>query len=297
MSDVHKKNVELFELGDKVKRLADDLLENFNAKQIKLKDIPPHKRNCIFFFTRALKTYGAITALAQEGYGQDISPLLRSLLENLISVKYVLNHLPSADDKAKRLVEYKWVIFKRYISNEKDNVTSEMDPFRKELMSNKSLIEKKVEEFKKEFKITSDKALITWSGRSMRDMAKMISQTLLEEYDSTFRLSSRFSHPSIMGDRQYLDYEDNYIVFSALPSSVGVDSNYVIAMIYLAEFIDIFNTLFGLKTESQIKALKAELKETSETKIYSPKSAKKPSAESSGRKVLEFKIKFQTPPK
>ena len=100
-----------------------------------------------------------------------------------------------------------------------------------------------------------------------------------------------------MGDRQYLDYEADFIVFSALPSSVGVDYNYALAMSYLGEFMDIFNSLFDLGSQARIKALKTELKETLETKNYFLQTPPKSSADSAASKVLELKIKFQTPQK
>ncbi|MDD5669935.1 MAG: DUF5677 domain-containing protein, partial [Candidatus Omnitrophica bacterium] len=121
---------EPFDAAEDARFLAFDFLKNFNDKHIKLIDCPPHKRIFLFFLTRIIKTYSAIFCLCRQGYGQDTSPLLRSSLETLISAKYILYDLKSADKNAVRFVEYKWVIFRRHLSeSERDPAAKESDDF------------------------------------------------------------------------------------------------------------------------------------------------------------------------
>ena len=89
------------------------------------------------------------------------------------------------------------------------------------------MIHAKVEEFKEKYKITSDRALISWSGMSLKDIAKKVDRKLLECYETTFRLCSRFSHPSILGDNEYLIQKDKSLAFSPLPSTVYSSSSLV----------------------------------------------------------------------
>ncbi|MCK5492780.1 MAG: hypothetical protein KAJ14_06700, partial [Candidatus Omnitrophica bacterium] len=201
-NDYFLKNDKLIELAEKGYELGDFLLGCFNLKAIKLIDLPPHKRIYLFFLTRAIKTYRAIINLCVEGYGQDVSTLLRSLLDNLISAKYILSDIELADEKAIRFVEFKWVIFRRYIVNKsKENLD-----INSEVQNN--LIYEKYEGFKKKYNITSNRGLLTWSGQAVIDMARLVDKNLLDEYQSIFRSCSRFSHPSIVGDNEYLNYDE-----------------------------------------------------------------------------------------
>lgn len=257
MEDTSLSNVKIEE---NTHALASALLEEFNSRNIKLAGVPSHKRIFIFLFTRALKTYLAIQTLCRQGYGQDIATLVRSLLENLVSARYILCDPRSADEKATRFVDYKWIVFRRYISNGKQDPAEIKDILTKKLVSKKDVVLEKVEAFKEKYKVKSDKALVTWSGRSVRDMAKRAAQSLLKEYDDTFRLSSRFSHPSIIGDRAYIKYIGNDMTFSPFPSATGVYANFRIAIHYMADFLGLFNDLFQLGFNARIEQLKTEVK-------------------------------------
>ena len=247
------KNDELIALAEKSYELGDSLLGCFNSKEMKLMDLSPHKRIYLFFLTRAIKTYRAILNLCVEGYGQDVSTLLRSLLDNLISVKYILSDIELADEKAIRFVEFKWVIFRRYIVNKsKENLD-----LSSEVQNN--LINKKYDGFKKKYDITSNKGLLTWSGRAVVDMARLVDKNLLDEYQSIFRSCSRFSHPSIVGDSEYLNYEEKILTFSHLPSLAGISANLEKATDYLIDFINIFNEMFNLGYHDDIMNVKSKL--------------------------------------
>ena len=238
--------------------LAASQLDRFNQKKLRLKELPSHKRIFLFFLTRTLKTFAAVEALSKNGFSQDTSTLVRSLLENLITVRYILMHPKTADQKAVRFVDYKWVIFKRYLPEASENPATIKDPLRRELFSQKDTIEKRIQEFKLKYRVISDKALVTWSGRALRDMARMAGHGLLEEYDTTFRLASRFTHPGIIGDREYVHYEDNALVFSPLPSGVGVEMSMRTALKFMLQFLAIFDEEFSLGSGKEIQTLQKD---------------------------------------
>ena len=246
---------EIFDLAGEAKNLYRGFLKDFNGKKIKLIEIPPHKRIFLFFMTRVIKTFSAICDLCMEGYGQDAAPLLRSLLEILISVNYILYKPEEADEKAARFVEYKRVIFKRHLSElEREGRTESAE----DILSRQQLVAEKFREYKQKYRITSDRTLLTWSGKSTRDMAKLAEHLLLEEYESAFRLDSRFSHPSIIGDKEYLDYKDNALVFSYLPSTTGVVLNLKRAVKYLTDFLSLFDSLFSLNGAERLRDFRSQ---------------------------------------
>lgn len=282
---------DLILVGEKLEELINDILTEFNSKDIKLAHVSSHKRIFIFFLTRSIKSYRAIKTLCKEGFGQDISTLLRSLLESLISVQYILSDPKDADNKAIRFVDYKWIIFKRYISNIREIDTEKIDDLlMKKLISRKDTVLEKFDAFKKKYNIKSDKALVTWSGRTIRDMAKAAGPELLEEYDSTFRLSSRFSHPSIIGDRAYIKYIETNMTFSITSSLIGVATNFRIAISYTLEFLKIFNNAFNLNFAKRLEEIKNDV-----DKIPHEEPITTHSTTSASLDQKEIKIKFQTP--
>jgi hypothetical protein len=233
-------------------------LAEFNQRKLKLFDLSAHKRIFLFIITRSFKTFFAMHELCKKGYGQDVSNLLRTLLENLITALYILHDKSTADEKAARFVFYKWVILKRHLPEEEKNVRSASEKEKEDLIVRKKLIYEKVEEFKKKFHVTSDRALMTWSGKTIKDMAGQINRELVNEYETTFRLCSRFSHPSILGDNEYLIQDDKNLVFSPLPSTVGVVPNLKNAIRYTIEFMKIINELFQFSYVENIAVLESE---------------------------------------
>lgn len=271
----------------------DLILEHFNRRSLKLFDLPTHQRIFLFILTRAMKSYAAIVRLCRQGYGQDVAMLLRSLLDNLITVKYILHDRSGADDLTKRFVAYKWIIFKRSLEEEERKIlksASEAD--RKAFLEKKDLILKSVEDFKKSYQIISDRALLTWSGKTVRDMAQKVSLELMEEYDETFRLCSRFSHPSILGDQEYVIQDDQRLVFSAQPSGVGIVPNLKKTIRYMIDLLLIVDELFEFDQKESLSSLLMDLDQVFPSPSASPQE-KKPQPKHSVRdSIVSFK-RFQ----
>jgi hypothetical protein len=248
---------ELARLMEEAQEAAYMLLREVNARQITLVSLPPSKRIFLFFLTKALKTFSAVRQLCAKGYEQDVCLLLRSLLETLISVRYIL-HTGDPDGKAVRFVEYKWIMFKRALSDAREESSDDRAGTSDRL---KELVERKCQEFKKKYAIISDKALVTWSGRSIRDMAKLADKALLREYNDAFRFFSRFSHPNIIGDNEYMRFQGDSVVF--LPAARGGDFSVHVGMSvkYLAELLSTCCHLFNLSSCERIDALKGRCEE------------------------------------
>ncbi len=271
---------EIFDLTGQLKKAANSLLRDFNSRNIKLIELAPSKRLILFFTAKTIKTYSAILILCREGYGQDSYALLRGFLETLVSVKYIFSETTSADEKAVRFVEYKWVILKRYLQEHEEE----------------TLILDKFNEFKAKYNIISDKALISWSGKSVRDMAKHNGVNLLDEYDSGFRFYSRFSHPSIIGDKEYLRYENDVLRFSFFLDSSGIILSLKKAAAYLMEFLSVFNKSFDMQFDAQLLNLRSDMDKIFQMDKYSEqKNIGNPSDNLSKEKTSLVSVQFDIP--
>lgn len=286
---------ELFDVARRVDQQTLAMLEEFNAKQLKLFNLPAHQRIFLFIFTRSLKTYASVLSLCERGYGQDVATLLRSLLENLITAKYILHNPRKADGLAKRFVAYKWVIFKRHLPEQEKEFLHATSEEKTVFEHKKNAIMKNVAEFKRNFNVTSDRALVTWSGKTVRDMAKEINQDLVDEYDTTFRLCSRFSHPSILGDKEYLIQDGTNLIFSPLPSGIGIVPNLSKAIKYTLEFLATINSLFLSPENHVLQELADDLQKILTMGKYHAKSVSSPTtSESQPQSIRDCIINFQT---
>ena len=268
---------EFFTVVDDASSCMDTLLAEFNERDTKLFDLSACLRIFLFILTRSIKTYSSIIALCRLGYGQDVATLLRGLLENLITAKYILCDPKHANQLARRFVAYKWVIFKRSLPEQEKQIKEASPEKQREFYERKKIVTRHVEEFKKEYNITSDRGLLTWSGKTVRDMAKHISPELLAEYDLTFRQCSKFSHPTILGDQEYIVQDDKNLVFSPLPSPIGVNINLKQAVNYFLDFADLVDEHFQLNSKAAIDALRLrhhELFQNTEKPVPSSKSGK-----------------------
>ncbi|MBF0478022.1 MAG: hypothetical protein HQL26_00930 [Candidatus Omnitrophica bacterium] len=279
---IYKTHGELFDAAHHLDQYSHQVLEKFNQKTIVLFDLRPCQRIFLFILTRSLKTYTSILYLCEKGYGQDASPLLRSLLENLITAQYILHNPAISNDLAKRFVAYKWVILKRQLSDQEQHT------------ERTKIILEKAEEFKKTFKVKSDRALLTWSGKTVRDMAKQIDKKWLYEYETIFRLCSRFSHPSILGDNEYMILDEKKLVFSSLPSDIGIVPNLPNAAKYCLEFLMIINDLFKFNCEKDITAHSQELEKILHLPKYHNGFADTQPADLKGPSIRDCIVTFQT---
>lgn len=248
----------LFDLADDARRCVDHLLEGFNRRAIKLFDLSAERRIFLFILTRSIKTYSSIVVLCRQGYGQDVATLLRGLLENLITAEYILYDPKHANHLAARFVAYKWIIFKRSLPEQEKLIKDASEEKKQEFYKRKAIVAKHVDDFKKKFKITSDRAFLTWSGKTVRDMAKHVSIGLLAEYDETFRQCSKFSHPSILGDQEYMIRDKKNLTFSPQPSAIGVAVNLRLAIKYFLEFAELINEQLELESKEKIDQLRQQ---------------------------------------
>ncbi|MFA5261335.1 MAG: DUF5677 domain-containing protein [Candidatus Omnitrophota bacterium] len=283
---------ELSQAGKAAHDVGRTLFQDINKRDIKLFDLPPHKRIFLFIMTRAIKTFAAIEVLCRRGYGQDVSALIRSLLENLITIQYIIYDPQNADEKARRFVEYKWVIFKRSIAEEELSLRRASGKIKQEFSEKKEMVLMHVNDFKKKYRVTSDRALVTWSGKTVKDMARIVNRELHQEYESMFRQCSRFSHPTILGDKEYIIQGHKTLTFAPGPSSLGVELNYLVAIKYFIQYLELVNGLFILGHEQPLGRLRQNFQNAQDclNKKFLPSSDTSKKAETH---LKEVKIHFQ----
>lgn len=248
-----KRNYELFTLATDFHVLLKDASNIFNLRSLRLNTLPIHKIVFLYLYNSSVKSYSAIHLLCLEGYGQDSSIILRSLLENLITAKYILYDIKSADYKAKRFEEYRWVEVKNSLEYWEMRDAYQDEKLKKEILSKKKEVMQNVEDFIKKYNIKNKNDLLRWSGISIRKMAEEVS--MLEEYLLTYKLCCSFSHPSFIGSLERTKKTLEGINFSSNPSFKGIIEDMKSAILYLYDFLRIYNNVFNLNIEKKLEEI------------------------------------------
>jgi hypothetical protein len=267
------------------------ILVKFNIQKIRLFDLPAYKRIFLFILTRACKTFDAIIILCKNGFGQDAAILLRGLFESYVTAKYIVSHpQPVANQLAARFVDYKWIILKKHLyetgKKNQRSTAPEDEEYRKQVLE-------RVDDFKKKYGIMSDRGLLSWSGKTLRDMAGKIGPELLNEYETIFRICSRFSHPGILGDNEYLVTDQKHLIFSPLPSQIGVRDNLLHASYLMVGLLRLTDILFGFKDEKSINAIESKVinfRSQKSSVTHPAKSKSSPNSVSIRDSIIQFEI-------
>ncbi|MBI4834016.1 MAG: hypothetical protein HY811_04250 [Planctomycetes bacterium] len=183
--DKPERAIELFKLHQKIVSFVDNNI-------VKFPDNPGLKDACcILLFSKSTKTFRAIQCLCNPvdmGYGEDAIILVRSLLENLMSLAYIVK--PQNEEEQNRRAE----LFKNWLILDLYNFKKEL----KECSSMKTRLNQEIEQidpagdryceadrlFNEEIKKLKQNGYKTnkysWSGLSLKWMAEEVG--LLELY-------------------------------------------------------------------------------------------------------------------
>lgn len=277
MSNFKTENIrshqELFDLSEELQGIAEELKNAFNKasaiQDFRRSKIPLYKTIYLFFITNAMRQYPSIHILCVYGYAYCASPILRSLWENLVSIKYILlsddGQLDEteANLKAKRFEEYRWVNMSKMLRYWKNDDGVQRKDLQEAIVSRNDEIIAKVNEF---MKIYKTKHLNSWSGLSIEEMAKKLN--MLGDYNLVYRMCCNLSHPSSLGLQLGVEKNPQTTIFSTKPSNDQVKSVLMIAIQYFHEFLVLHDHLFSLKMFNELTAFQKKARVVFESNKY-----------------------------
>ena len=151
-----------------------------------------------FCIGKAYKTQAAILLLCQQGYGQDAAILVRSLIELLITLLYILKD--PTDERIQRYFAYDWIMRKKMYNYGKTK--PEILEILKERNQNLKQGDNPIEEVEKQAIAMQTKYNYKkdWSDKNMREMAEEVGRVDL--YLTVYRLQSQIMHtaPRVMNE-------------------------------------------------------------------------------------------------
>lgn len=245
---------ELFNLSDELFTLSEHAFDLFNrrAEKFPLNKIPRHKAISLFFLNRGRQDFNSIRILCSSEMGDSATILLRSIFENLISLRYILaaGTNTERDQLAQRFIDYEIIDKAKQLTYWEDHAHNK--DLKASILSQKKEIVRRCDEFSKKYKIKEPLKSPSWSGKNIRIMAKDVEAE--GDYLLTYKMCCWYSHPSFIGARQSTFRHETGTTFS-----LQSDSNTIITVLqssiaYHSQLTFIFDLLFKLGLKIQLSS-------------------------------------------
>jgi hypothetical protein len=208
----------------------------------------------VYFFRKAWKTLQSMFLLCTNGFGEDATILLRSLLELSINLQYI------ADDEERRAV-----LFCEYSHVEKNDFEKILRSFANDhpddtiiatilKSKTKEQSDEKAYEYRKVMKNYPNPR--NWADQSIRQMAKV---TGMDFQYILYKMFCRISHPSPEGSDTYLKGDSEALI--CINSTIeDTNRTFWTGCIYFSSLLAHVDKAFELKLEAEISALQAKLR-------------------------------------
>jgi len=239
--EVYKEYKPLFDLHQQLLELFGETADKGNAKEVPIENISKLQSVMGFLATKAIKTHVAIYLLCKNGAGQDAEILLRSLIEILISVKYLL----FADSEKRADMYIGFFDFK----TARDISKLKYDPkIGEKLKEYEEEYNMKKEEFLKQHDIKDKNS---WSGKKISEMAGETGLT--EIYNKAYNFSSDMAHSNILCSPCYIKMGDGYVDCDAGPSFDCVERVLGSCLECIINILVDFNRVLEIGNDQRIK--------------------------------------------
>jgi hypothetical protein len=195
-----------------------------------------------FCVGKAYKTHGALMLLCQQGYGQDAAILVRSLVDLLFTMIYILKD--TTDGRLQRYFAYDWILRKRTYDYAKTK--PELFKLLEERSMNLNSDDNSIEEVEKYAKLAKEKFKFgrDWSDKTIRQMAEEIGRSDL--YLTVYRLQSQLMHTAPRVMNEYLKRSSNGYIIDVGQNSQWVEESLVTAFDCMYHLIGEYDKLLEL---------------------------------------------------
>lgn len=231
-----------------------EVAEGINFSQLLISTIntEPAKMVLLFLSRRSIKSAYAFILLDKRGYGEDVYPILRSILENTINIKFIYSQ-NECDLWAERYIEYQNVLSKKTANNylkhgEKDNLIS----FIREKCSE---LDQEISSLKSKYGSNFGDYPYTWSGKTIRQMARDCKMEYY--YDVIYNFWSDFCHGNIRSSNGYMESINNQIKFIERKTHVH-DREYCALFDFIYKTVEIVNDKANLNLSKTLESIKSE---------------------------------------
>ncbi|KPL04164.1 MAG: hypothetical protein AMJ90_01830 [candidate division Zixibacteria bacterium SM23_73_2] len=168
-----------------------NMLEMLKEDEAKIRADDDIKRVISYLFSACFKTYTSILLLCGKGFAPAAGILTRSLFENVINIKWILNN--DQKERARKFLNYSIVIKKKLY--EKYNQYRIFDRLKSNVLDRME----SVESVKKAYTEVKDDYPneIKWSGKNTRELAEEEGVNMGYDYDFYYWFFSLLTHSTV----------------------------------------------------------------------------------------------------
>jgi len=196
--------LELFSESEKVKDKISGL-KMFTAEQ----------KACSLIFLKSQHIVISILKLCNEGIAENAGILLRSMYENYIQVKFILEF-----KLGDQFLNYRIAAIKKYMDSymkkfpDSNLITAEYLTFKKKL-------DDSFEKIKHDYLNKNGEIRERWNSLGIKGMAKKLNEAI--SYDYIMSIYSAFVHCDVLGMQHYIIEREDNITFDNSPTQDKVD--------------------------------------------------------------------------
>ncbi len=184
-----------------------------------------------FFLVKSIHCFRAYLTLLAEGYGREGLVLLRSLVEALISLRYIAQQ---PKKRARRYLEYDYVARYRLLKAVRRLDDSEGGEVFRQVLEGRDEDEKELqaqyESVKSGYKVKTQ-----WSDRSIRCMAKSVGMEW--QYDLVYSQCCTHAHFAAGSIKHYMSVDAKGLLIDFAPSSESLKKGVWESAYYLAGIV------------------------------------------------------------
>lgn len=259
---VYRKFRTLFDLGREVYELSNGCAESLphwkddGTLQAEIRDIVAK------LHFRSFETLISVLMLCNKGHGQDGMSLARTVFDNYLTLRYIV------DDPEERIYKFKnyHLLEHKFFLERANRPDGEVRPdIKKVFLENEEKILKNYEAVKSVYvkngedeksslrKFRSGK----WAGIDRRQMAQEL--CLAYDYDYVFHYHSCYIHPHVYGLRAFRKETERQLSYGAQPSEEDVFPALPVAIRYFLLSLHEVGKTFELQIEQEIDSILSRL--------------------------------------
>lgn len=244
------KSIEYITIANEYLNLSREQVNKFNALDFKKRPLNITEDVVCYLISKSMTTARCALQCSERGYTQDAFMLIRSIFENLVNIRYLLQG--DSEKKAVRFIEFD------YWQRRNQFKLRLQYPIREQQV--KQSIEKekiKLDEIcaKLHKKYGIKERWINWSNKNMHQMSDKVS--LGNVYAVLWGDLSALIHGSVRASNAYIDITGEKVEFKVGPTYIMIEK----CLKYLCEFMNEiwvqFNKIFNLGLEEKHQGIES----------------------------------------
>ncbi|MFA7244218.1 MAG: DUF5677 domain-containing protein [Patescibacteria group bacterium] len=197
---------------------------------------------------KSSKTIRAIK-LISYGFGEDCIVLARTIFENYLNVKYILDE--DEENRSKLFIYHGFYDGFKKIDN---GLLNGIEKKSLEEIYTPEVREETAKIRDREYRCLKEKGMKTkkesWSLRSMKDMAEEIGET--ESYEKIYWVMSLYTHPSANSLRDYVQSKGKNLTFLDVPSANNIEEGLIVAIDFFLKLLKMLCERFGIEIMNKL---------------------------------------------